>query len=694
MRQNKRKRKAGLAALILTVAVAAAAAVPAARSYAAGAAAVSNADFFTDVTGGTIEVSDDKQPVISLTPAAADGDMTFEYTELISADVMDGVTKIVDWTFNTTFTERQFRAMSVTMEDSEDPARQLVVGIAGNQSDGLTADAAAKVGFSDDANNIIYGQFQDSDGRLYLGKENNYSATVGDYIGDEAQFWFTYDNEGTSNSWDGTDGRTVKVNTSPCTANLNWPGMTANYYQYEYSANSEAAYEALTPEQKDELAATPIPELFPSGQFRLRFKFYKLFDDATTIKLNAIAGQDLENDGLKERTPPAAEVLRSTVTVRKNGENIEQVARNCVNFTDISGVASVAASVADAAGVPTDFTTASGKAGTYLVTLTATDNSGNSGTASVTVHVTDGFTLPDNYAVNLSAGESAFPTIDLPDGYAYKAHLLPEGAEGADNALSSGLSYAFEDVGRYRILYVVWDAELTPAEYYVGLEVVDREAPVMTFDGSYREAYAPNERLTLLVPVLSDNNPAGEPSYTVQVTCDGTAVPSDGGTVTLSQSGTYTVTYTARDKSGNTSTEIFTFTNLGVDDVKPTITLGGQYLASYAAGSRIEIIAATVTDNTTEAVEPTVEVTINGNIKTVADGGFTADETGICAVRYIAADAAGNRAVLSVEFEITPAEEKKCGCGGMAAAGPIGILAGLALLGGLTMIVRRTTRAQ
>jgi hypothetical protein len=114
---------------------------------------------------------------------------------------------------------------------------------------------------------------------------------------------------------------------------------------------------------------------------------------------------------------------------------------------------------------------------------------------------------------------------------------------------------------------------------------------------------------------------------------DGTVDVSSSGTVDTSTVGSYTITYSASDSSGNQSTA--TRTVNVVDATAPVITVTGDNPASIAQNETYEDAGATADD----AVDGTVTVASSGEVDTSTLGEYT--------ITYTASDAAGNQATAS-----------------------------------------------
>ena len=116
---------------------------------------------------------------------------------------------------------------------------------------------------------------------------------------------------------------------------------------------------------------------------------------------------------------------------------------------------------------------------------------------------------------------------------------------------------------------------------------------------------------------------------------DGTVAVTTSGTVDTSVAGTYTITYTATDKSGNKATATRTVNVVNptpTDTTPPVITVLGSNPATVNLGATYTDAGATATD----AVDGTVAVTTSGTVDTSVVGTYT--------ITYTATDKSGNTA--------------------------------------------------
>ena len=114
---------------------------------------------------------------------------------------------------------------------------------------------------------------------------------------------------------------------------------------------------------------------------------------------------------------------------------------------------------------------------------------------------------------------------------------------------------------------------------------------------------------------------------TAQDAVDGSVTITVTGSVEAA-AGTYTLTYSATDKAGNTATASRTI--IVADTIAPTIALIGSETIAHEQGTNYVDAGATATD----AVDDSVEVVITGTVNTATAGTYT--------LTYTATDQAGN----------------------------------------------------
>jgi len=246
--------------------------------------------------------------------------------------------------------------------------------------------------------------------------------------------------------------------------------------------------------------------------------------------------------------------------------------------------------------------------GTYTVTYKATDSAGNVATKTRTVNVTD-TTAP---VITLNGANPM--TVECGTGYSEPGATALDSCDGSRPVTITGS--VLTSKGTYTVTYKATDSSGNTATKTRTVNVVDTTAPVITLNGSNPMTVQCGSGYT-------------EPGATALDACDGSISVTISGSV-LSTKGTYTVTYTASDASGNTSTK--TRTVNVVDTTAPTITPNGSNPMTVQCGSGYTEPGATATDG----CDGTLTVAITGSVVTSAVGTYT--------VTYKATDSVGNTA--------------------------------------------------
>lgn len=177
-------------------------------------------------------------------------------------------------------------------------------------------------------------------------------------------------------------------------------------------------------------------------------------------------------------------------------------------------------------------------------------------------------------------------------------------------------------IGTYTITYRATDRAGNTATVVRTVHVVaDTVAPTISLRGEAEITLVQGARYRDLGVSASDNS--------------GVVRVSTEGQVNTRQVGVYTLTYTARDRSGNESTVTRTVTVVAstpVDTIAPVISLNGSAAVELMVGETYTDAGATATDD----VDTTVTVTATSTVDTITAGSYT--------VTYNATDAAGNSA--------------------------------------------------
>ncbi len=179
-------------------------------------------------------------------------------------------------------------------------------------------------------------------------------------------------------------------------------------------------------------------------------------------------------------------------------------------------------------------------AGVYTLTYTSTDHSDNEATVTRTV------TVSDTTAPTISmVGESEI-TLEYGSTYTEQGATFADG-QTAGNATVGGDTVDTNTLGTYVVTYTATDAAGNETVVTKTVHVVDTTAPVITLNSGSSMTIQLSETFT-------------DPGYTVTDNADSNVSVTVSGNVDTNTLGEYTLTYTATDASGNTSTVTRTIT--------------------------------------------------------------------------------------------------------------------------------------
>ncbi len=263
--------------------------------------------------------------------------------------------------------------------------------------------------------------------------------------------------------------------------------------------------------------------------------------------------------------------------------------------------------------VPVTVTASGPQTGTFVLTYTATDFFGNSATATRTVTIND--TIPPAITIN---GANPF---NYEIGTAY-VDPWADAVDNVDGVLPVSFTTNQVSPSQLNIIYTATDAAGNTASATRVVNFVDTTPPTLTLQG-------PN-------PAVFNNVPFVEPGFTATDSVQGT-VPV---TVTPPgpQTGTYILTYTATDFSGNSATATRTVTVN--DSIPPVITLNGPNPVILQSGQPYNDPWATALDNV-DGVLP-------------VSGEFNQVSPTVIEVTYAATDMAGNTGTAIRTINIVP----------------------------------------
>ena len=250
--------------------------------------------------------------------------------------------------------------------------------------------------------------------------------------------------------------------------------------------------------------------------------------------------------------------------------------------------------------------------GTYTVTYIAVDSSGNTATATRTVQVVD-TTAPE-----ISINGAEMVTVEALETYTDLGANAADSLEG-EIAVTSESSVTTSALGTYTVTYTAVDSSGNTATATRTVQVVDTTAPEISINGADTVTVEALETYTDLGATAADS-------------LDGEIVVTSESSVNTSALGTYTVTYSAVDSSGNEAVRVARTVEV-VDTTAPEISITGDNPASVELGSVYTDAGATAED----ALEGTLAVTSESSVDTTVIGTYT--------VTYSAVDSSGNNAM-------------------------------------------------
>lgn len=314
--------------------------------------------------------------------------------------------------------------------------------------------------------------------------------------------------------------------------------------------------------------------------------------------------------------------------------------------------------------------------GSYVVSLTVTDDDGGVGTATATVAVTN--VAPSAAVGNAPAsspeGAAVVVTAEVEDPGTADTHTIAWSVtkNGDAYASGSGASFTFtpDDNGTYVVTLTATDDD-GGTDSNSATVAVTNVAPSVSIGGA--AATSPEGSAIDLSSTVSDGGSADSHTVAWSVTRNGSAYAS-GTSPSLSftpdDDGTYVVTATATDDDGEAGTSSATIT---VTNVAPSVSIGGAP-ATSPEGVAIHL-TSTVTDSGAADTQ-TVAWTVTKDGSPYASGSaasfsFTPDDDGAYAVTVTATDddgGAGSNAATVAVTNVAPSAS----IGGAPASSPEG----------------------
>lgn len=313
-------------------------------------------------------------------------------------------------------------------------------------------------------------------------------------------------------------------------------------------------------------------------------------------------------------------VVQTAPTVTLNGANPYLLQ---VGTTWFDPGATAVSAIGDVLGVTITGSVDSITDGNYTLTYTATDADGNVGSTTRVVKVAD--RIPPVITV---LGSNPLTMKVAPAAYSDAGATALDAVDGPVGVSISG-GVNSHVVGTYTVSYFATDSSGNSANVSRTVNVVKPDGPVITVIGA---------------------NPVSIPGGTTYTDAGATAVDALGTSVTVTTTsnvnmmklGTYTVTYSATDQWGTTSTATRTVT-VTAPTTPPTITLLGVNPVIIEKKDTYAESGATAVD----ALGNTLTVVITGSVPTHTVGTFI--------LTYTATDQWGNTASVTRTVQVVNA---------------------------------------
>lgn len=192
---------------------------------------------------------------------------------------------------------------------------------------------------------------------------------------------------------------------------------------------------------------------------------------------------------------------------------------------------------------------------------------------------------------------------------------------------------------------------------------VDMIAPVVAVAGDYGGNYALGYEYKVTKVLAHDVVLGDVADFTMSVKRpNGSFVSVDGVEIknvavkefsfTLSEYGSYSLSFIAKDDNGNKMP--FTYVVHVLDDQAPVITVKGSYAKSGKVGDTVTVATVNVSDNLDEvgAIKLVTMLKLPSGELSVIDKTFKAEESGVYTVYYYATDTFGNFSISQYQIEI------------------------------------------
>ncbi|RKS42742.1 gliding motility-associated-like protein, partial [Gillisia mitskevichiae] len=351
---------------------------------------------------------------------------------------------------------------------------------------------------------------------------------------------------------------------------------------------------------------------FPVGTTTVTYTATDVAGNTSSVSFNVI---------VTDNEDPTITCPSAIITTTESGESYA-----IVNFEDATATDNCSVTVEQTAGLPSGSQFPIGES---TVEFTATDASGNTSTCTVTIIVEDNeppvIVCPTNIDMNVDAGIcGAVVSFEMPSA---------SDNSGLDVTVSQTAGPASGEifpVGTTTVTFTAIDAAGNAASCSFDVTVNDTEDPIFETVADINvdtDVDVCGAVVTFSAPTATDN-------------CDGTVVTLNEGSLASGSEfpiGTTTVTYTATDAAGNTST--VSFNVIVTDNQDPTIACPVNIITTNTVGQDYAVVnytEVTAIDNCGVTIERTT--------------GLASGEQfpiGTTVVTHVATDASGNTSVCS-----------------------------------------------
>ncbi len=372
------------------------------------------------------------------------------------------------------------------------------------------------------------------------------------------------------------NGKSVYVLTDTCTVskpNIEFALIGNNNMSFEVGVGGQYVEPGANAKNKAGEVVSYVTEIINKNKVTVAYVDTTKIGVYTVKYIATIDGKDYAI----ERIVKVIDTTSPTITVNPTTETISVTNKT---YNVLSGVTS-----SDNSGVSPKITASTnlslGQTGNYTITYTAIDSSGNKTTAKRTVIISSGSLVSISIGVTsvtheINSGVYVDPAVNAQDISGNDLTLqIVKTIRKNGNIVSS---VDVDKIEKYYITYSITRENVTYSETRT-VNIVDTTKPVITGAGDTNIYVTDNTYNVMAGVSVTDNS--GE-IITINTVSN----------LTLGIVGSYSVTYTATDSSGNTATVIRIINVL--DNILPTIAFSRNGTGEYFKNSSTIV---TVSDN-------------------------------------------------------------------------------------------------